>query len=176
MVKPKPVPTGDWTYQKILWDSDFIAAGQLVIPPKCRKPSKATKDNTYVRVSPSVFPGVEMLSFLPCAGIFSFFSPTRGRILWLLSWLGAHANECYCFVLFLQIFYVIEGAVNLKIHDTSLVLATGGMFMVPRGKSPLPLSLLLLSHPNASRQATPISSKTSLSAPPVSSSHKHARQ
>jgi centromere protein C len=49
MVKPQPVTTGDWSYQKILWDADFIAAGQLVIPPKCRKPSKATKDNTYVR-------------------------------------------------------------------------------------------------------------------------------
>lgn len=31
-------------------------------------------------------------------------------------------------------FYVIEGAVNLKIHNTTLVLATGAMFMVPRGK------------------------------------------
>jgi centromere protein C len=32
-----------------------------------------------------------------------------------------------------QIFYVIEGAVNLRVHETSLILATGGMFMVPRG-------------------------------------------
>jgi quercetin dioxygenase-like cupin family protein len=32
-----------------------------------------------------------------------------------------------------QVFYVIEGAVNLKVHETSLILATGGMFMVPRG-------------------------------------------
>ncbi|KAG5639050.1 hypothetical protein DXG03_003849 [Asterophora parasitica] len=30
-------------------------------------------------------------------------------------------------------FYVIEGAVNLKVHETSLVLATGAMFLVPRG-------------------------------------------
>ncbi|TFK23463.1 hypothetical protein FA15DRAFT_670483 [Coprinopsis marcescibilis] len=80
MVNPKKVPNGDWAYEKILWDTDFIAAGQLVIPPKCRKPSKGTKDNTYI-------------------------------------------------------FYVIEGAVNLKIHDTSLVLAPGGMFMVPRGNT-----------------------------------------
>lgn len=29
---------------------------------------------------------------------------------------------------------MIEGAVNFKIHDTSMILATGGMFMVPRGK------------------------------------------
>ncbi|KAG5652126.1 hypothetical protein H0H81_006202 [Sphagnurus paluster] len=33
------------------------------------------------------------------------------------------------------IFYVIEGALNLKIHDTSLVLATGAMFIVPRGNA-----------------------------------------
>jgi hypothetical protein len=36
-----------------------------------------------------------------------------------------------------QVFYVIEGAVNLKVHDTTLVLVTGAMFLVPRGK-PLP--------------------------------------
>ncbi|KAF8213564.1 Mif2/CENP-C like-domain-containing protein [Mycena galopus ATCC 62051] len=33
------------------------------------------------------------------------------------------------------IFFVVEGAVNVMIHDTSVVLATGGMFMVPRGNS-----------------------------------------
>ncbi|KAF5365797.1 hypothetical protein D9615_010691 [Tricholomella constricta] len=33
------------------------------------------------------------------------------------------------------IFYVIEGAINLKVHNTSLVLATGAMFMVPRGNA-----------------------------------------
>ncbi|KAF8495308.1 Mif2/CENP-C like-domain-containing protein [Gautieria morchelliformis] len=31
------------------------------------------------------------------------------------------------------IFYVIEGAVECKVHRASFVLATGGMFMVPRG-------------------------------------------
>jgi centromere protein C len=35
----------------------------------------------------------------------------------------------------LQIFYVIEGAVECKVHRASFVLATGGMFMVPRGRS-----------------------------------------
>lgn len=34
----------------------------------------------------------------------------------------------------LQIFYVIEGAVECKVHRASFVLATGGMFMVPRGE------------------------------------------
>ena len=31
---------------------------------------------------------------------------------------------------------MIEGAVNFKIHETSMVLCTGSMFMVPRGKCP----------------------------------------
>ncbi|RDB22191.1 Centromere protein 3 [Hypsizygus marmoreus] len=80
MLKPQKVATNDWSFQKVFGDADFIAAGVLVIPPKGRKPSKSTKDNTYV-------------------------------------------------------FYVIEGAVNLKIHETSLVLATGAMFIVPRGNT-----------------------------------------
>ncbi|TFK36420.1 Mif2/CENP-C like-domain-containing protein [Crucibulum laeve] len=80
MVNPKMAANNDWSFDKIFGDGEFIAAGQLVIPPGGRKPSKATKDNTYI-------------------------------------------------------FYVIEGAVNLKIHDTSLILATGGMFMVPRGNT-----------------------------------------
>lgn len=31
------------------------------------------------------------------------------------------------------IFHVIEGAVNVKIHDTAYIVAQGGSFMVPRG-------------------------------------------
>jgi len=30
-------------------------------------------------------------------------------------------------------FYVIEGAVKVGIDETEMVIATGGMFMVPRG-------------------------------------------
>ncbi|ESK84035.1 centromeric dna binding protein [Moniliophthora roreri MCA 2997] len=37
-----------WQFQKIFGDEQFIAAGQLVIPEKGRKPSKPTRDNTYV--------------------------------------------------------------------------------------------------------------------------------
>ncbi|KAF5313505.1 hypothetical protein D9611_008548 [Ephemerocybe angulata] len=80
MVNPQPVANNSWSFDKIFGDADFIAAGQLVIPPKSRKPSKATKDNTYI-------------------------------------------------------FYVVEGAVNLKVHETSMVVSTGGMFMVPRGNT-----------------------------------------
>ncbi|KAL0062628.1 mitotic fidelity of chromosome transmission-related protein [Marasmius tenuissimus] len=68
----------EWEFQKIFGDEQFIAAGQLLIPPKRSKPSKTTKDNTYV-------------------------------------------------------FCIMEGAVNVKINETSIILCTGGMFMVPRG-------------------------------------------
>lgn len=34
-----------------------------------------------------------------------------------------------------QVFYVIEGAVSLKVHRTSFIIATGGMFLIPRGNN-----------------------------------------
>jgi len=34
----------------------------------------------------------------------------------------------------MQTFYIAEGAVNFKVHDTSFVLAAGAMIMVPRGE------------------------------------------
>ena len=108
MVKTRPAANADWSFDKIFGDGDFLAAGQLVIPPNGRKPSKASKDNTYV----------------------SLMVPFR---------------SASCLITFYQVFYVVEGAVNLKIHDTSLVLATGGMFMVPRGTFP-PLTHTLLQH------------------------------
>ncbi|PFH48491.1 hypothetical protein AMATHDRAFT_65332 [Amanita thiersii Skay4041] len=80
MYDPQNAANNEWKYQKIFGDGDFIAAGQLTIPVKGRKPSKSSKDNTYI-------------------------------------------------------FYVAEGAVNFKVHDTSYVLATGGMIMVPRGNT-----------------------------------------
>lgn len=49
MVHPVPAANNDWAFMKVFGDADFIAAGVLVIPPKGRKPSKSTKDNTYVR-------------------------------------------------------------------------------------------------------------------------------
>lgn len=50
------VPAGDgpWKFQKIFGDGDFIAAGHLIIPVGSEKPSKGTKDNTYVS-SPRTF-------------------------------------------------------------------------------------------------------------------------
>ncbi|KAF9268341.1 hypothetical protein L218DRAFT_853608, partial [Marasmius fiardii PR-910] len=81
----------EWEFQKIFGDEQFIAAGQLVIPEKGRKPSKMTKDNTYV-------------------------------------------------------FCILEGAVNVKINETSVILCQGGMFMVPRGKLSTMNFVALVSH------------------------------
>ncbi|KAJ2928141.1 hypothetical protein H1R20_g8954, partial [Candolleomyces eurysporus] len=80
MVNPQLVDNQSWSFHRICENDDFIAAGQLVIPPNGLKPRKATKDNTYI-------------------------------------------------------FFVIEGAVNLKVHKSSLILAPGSMFMVPRGNT-----------------------------------------
>ncbi|KAM6500138.1 Mif2/CENP-C like domain containing protein [Amanita muscaria] len=80
MYQPQMAANSEWKYQRIFGDSEFIAAGQLTIPIAGRKPSKSTKDNTYI-------------------------------------------------------FYVAEGAVNFKVYDTSIILATGGMIMVPRGNT-----------------------------------------
>jgi centromere protein C len=49
MVIPKAAANSEWYFQKIFGDGDFIAAGQLLIPPQVKKPGKGTKDNTYVR-------------------------------------------------------------------------------------------------------------------------------
>ncbi|KAG6848207.1 hypothetical protein H0H93_002319 [Arthromyces matolae] len=75
-----PVGHNRWSFMKAFGDADFIAAGVLEIPPGGKKPTKQTKDNTYV-------------------------------------------------------FYVIEGAVNLKVHNSNRLFSTGAMFIVPRGNS-----------------------------------------
>ena len=49
MVNPRESANSSWMFDKIFGDDEFIAAGQLVIPPRGRKPSKAAKDNTYVK-------------------------------------------------------------------------------------------------------------------------------
>ncbi|KAF9077708.1 Mif2/CENP-C like-domain-containing protein [Rhodocollybia butyracea] len=79
-VKPQPAIGNEWFFQRIFGDDSFIAAGQLIIPVHKRKPSKTTKDNTYI-------------------------------------------------------FYVIEGAINLKVYEKSMILCTGAMFMIPRGNT-----------------------------------------
>lgn len=48
MVNPKPAEKDDFLFQKIFGDGDFIAAGQLLIPPGKKKPVKPSRDNSYV--------------------------------------------------------------------------------------------------------------------------------
>ncbi|KAI0256597.1 Mif2/CENP-C like-domain-containing protein [Lactifluus subvellereus] len=80
LVNHRPAANNDFFFTKVFGDGEYIAAGQLRIPPHKNKPSKMTKDNTYV-------------------------------------------------------FYVIEGAVTFKVHESSYVLCTGGMILVPRGNT-----------------------------------------
>jgi centromere protein C len=54
MLKPKPAANADFSFQKIFGDGNFMAAGQLVIPPGGSKPTKGTKDNTFVRAFSSI--------------------------------------------------------------------------------------------------------------------------
>lgn len=51
MVQPKAAGQGAFYFQKIFGDGDFLAAGQLIIPPHSTKPTKGTKDNTFVCLS-----------------------------------------------------------------------------------------------------------------------------
>lgn len=48
MLTPKAAADNAFLYQKVFGDGEFIASGQLIIPVGGRKPSKGTKDNTYV--------------------------------------------------------------------------------------------------------------------------------
>ena len=48
MLNPQPAANADWQFEKVFGDGNFMASGELIIPPGCRKPSKPTKDNTYV--------------------------------------------------------------------------------------------------------------------------------
>ncbi|KAL7414845.1 Mif2/CENP-C like-domain-containing protein [Mrakia frigida] len=83
-----PGDPNSFKFQKVFGDASFVAAGMLEIPVGGEKPSKPTKDNTYL-------------------------------------------------------FYVIEGAVTVKVHRTSFTMAPGGQFMVPRGNQ---YSLHTISH------------------------------
>ncbi|KAG7448335.1 uncharacterized protein BT62DRAFT_930421 [Guyanagaster necrorhizus] len=80
MVNVQQAGNSNWFFEKIFGDGNFMAAGQMLIPPRSRKDSKRSKDNTYI-------------------------------------------------------FYVMEGAINLRINETSMILCTGAMFMVPRGNT-----------------------------------------
>ncbi|KAL1742162.1 Mif2/CENP-C like-domain-containing protein [Schizophyllum fasciatum] len=80
MVQTTPSANGEWAFDRIFSDANFMAAGVITLVPNGRKSTKPTKDNTYI-------------------------------------------------------FQVLEGAVNVRIHANSYILASGGMFMVPRGNT-----------------------------------------
>jgi len=48
MVTPKQAERDDFQFQKMFGDSDFFAAGQLLIPVGKKKPVKPSRDNSYV--------------------------------------------------------------------------------------------------------------------------------
>jgi len=102
LVGHRPAANNDFFFTKVFGDGEYIAAGQLRIPPNKHKPSKMTKDNTYV--------GARLSSHIT-----NFPSCPRS--------------------IRQQVFYVIEGAVTFKVHESSYVLCTGGMILVPRGNT-----------------------------------------
>ncbi|KAI0345115.1 hypothetical protein BDW22DRAFT_1000002 [Trametopsis cervina] len=48
MVHPKLDASGQFSFVKIFGDGNFMAAGQLIIPPGGSKPTKGSKDNTFM--------------------------------------------------------------------------------------------------------------------------------
>ena len=82
----------------------------------------------------------------------------RVKRLYLREFLIA-VNFCDKPILLGQVFFVIEGAVNVEVNYTTSVLASGAMFLVPRGTySSITFILSLTSAPS---QVIHISSKTS---------------
>lgn len=56
--------SNNWSFDKIFGDDNFIAAGQLIIPPKGQKPSKLAKDNTYASFNdPKIVSRTDALTF-----------------------------------------------------------------------------------------------------------------
>jgi centromere protein C len=48
MLTLKPAENDSFSYQKVFNDGEFLAAGVLDIPAGGSKPSRSTRDNTYV--------------------------------------------------------------------------------------------------------------------------------
>ena len=69
MVQPKPAAQGAFYFQKIFGDGDFLAAGQLIIPPGSTKPTKGTKDNT--------FENLDTISIAGCCSFNRYCARTR---------------------------------------------------------------------------------------------------
>lgn len=54
LLDPKEVKDGNFKYQKVFGEDQFIAAGVVYVPIGCKKPGKHSKDNSYVRLKQSV--------------------------------------------------------------------------------------------------------------------------
>ena len=55
MIEPKQAASSDFMFQKVFSDGEFIASGQVVLPVGGKKPSKSSKDNTYVSPPSSIY-------------------------------------------------------------------------------------------------------------------------
>ena len=52
MVQPKLATETTWLFDRIFADDEFIAAGQLIIPPGGCRPNKSARDATYASFFP----------------------------------------------------------------------------------------------------------------------------
>ena len=50
MVSLRDAANANFKFQKIFGEGSFLAAGQLLIPPEGSKPTKNTKDNSFVSI------------------------------------------------------------------------------------------------------------------------------
>ena len=71
MLDLRPAGDGSFSYQKIFADHEFIAAGQLLVPPGSSKPGKSTKDNTYVSLA-------SLDHFLFANNCYRYFGSSKG--------------------------------------------------------------------------------------------------
>lgn len=55
MIEPKQSTNSDFAFQKVFSDGEFVASGQVVLPVGGKKPSKSSKDNTYVSILFSIY-------------------------------------------------------------------------------------------------------------------------
>jgi len=52
------------------------------------------------------------------------------------------SNGSFSLIEPVQMFYVLDGAVNVKVHETQYIVCTDGLFIVPRGSFLLPVNYI----------------------------------
>ncbi|RSH94857.1 hypothetical protein EHS25_004663 [Saitozyma podzolica] len=79
LLDPKEVKDGNFKYQKVFGEDQFIAAGVVYVPIGCKKPGKHSKDNSYVFfvVQGAVQVQVHRTSFVMAPG--AMFMVPRGN-------------------------------------------------------------------------------------------------